>query len=151
MRLLGQLRPIYFRQPPHVSGELAWRRGEANYLAAAGQRDAALDAWRKLATDYADVYDLQQQYAQQLAGRGDYDAAYAWLRAAIQRDVAWQPYEINSLRGNYVNLLTQQGRYEDVVKVIAEWDNAQPLDATRYNQYLTALILSDQEKIADAR
>ena len=65
---------------------------------------------KQLAADYPRDYSMQQQYAQALAGAGDYPAAYAWLTRVLVKEAKWLGYEEESLRNTYTHLLQQQGR-----------------------------------------
>ncbi len=148
LNLLDVLRPVYFGQLDHVAGKLFWHTNHATYLESAGRSDEGLEVRRQTALDYPFDYNSQTVYAQRLADAGNYDAAYTHLRAAIDRDFPWLPYEQDTLRSTYVNMLVQQGRYADVVEFCADWLEDGPADSTPYRQYLSALILSGQEEKA---
>ena len=93
---------------------------------------------------------LQQQYAQALASAGDYPAAYAWLTRVLVKEAKWLEYEEESLRNIFTGFLEQQGRYAELVNYLAEWVEQNPAGRSAYEQYLSALIKSDQIEKADA-
>jgi predicted Zn-dependent protease len=148
--LLEVLQPVYDRQPAHVQARKRWLHNRVSYLAQAGQTDQALSLRKQLATDYPRDYTLQQEYAQALAAGGDYPGAYAWLTRVLVKEARWLSYEEESLRGVYAQLLQQQGRYPDLVNYLAAWVNENPDRRSAYEQYLTALIKTDQIEKADA-
>ncbi len=150
LALLDDLRPVYQRQPAVVQGPKRWLHLRATYLTRAGQKAEALRLLNRLATDYPRDYGLQNEYAQALAGAGDYPAAYAWLTRVLVKEARWLDYEEDTLRGTYALLLRQQGRYEDAVNYLAAWVKENPTRLPAYEQYLSALIKTDRVERADA-
>ena len=115
-----------------------------------GRTDDALRLQKQLAADYPRDYSLQQQYAQALAGVGDYPAAYGWLTRVLVKEAKWLDLEEESLRSAYTDLLQRQGRYADLVTYLAAWIEQNPSGRSAYEQYLSALIKSDQSDKAEA-
>jgi Flp pilus assembly protein TadD len=150
LTLLEVLRPLYERQPAHVQAAKRWQQLRVSYLNQAGRTDEALKVQRQLAADYPRDLHLQQQYATALAGAGDYPAAYAWLTRVLTRDAKWRVDEADALRSTYARLLEQQGRYTDLAAYLAESVAQDPPGRSTYEQYLSALIRSDQIEKADA-
>jgi predicted Zn-dependent protease len=150
LALLDVLRPLYQRQPAPVQGPKRWLHLRVVYLTQAGQKEEALRLHKKLATDYPHDYGLQQEYAQALAAAGDYPAAYAWLTRVLVKEARWLDYEEEYLRNLYTQLLRQQGRYPDLVNYLAAWVKEDPTRRSAYEQYLSALIKTDQIEKADA-
>jgi Flp pilus assembly protein TadD len=150
LTLLDTLKPLYDKQPPHLHARQRWAQQRMSYLAQAGRTDEALRLHKQLAIDYPHDYGLQQQYAQALAGAGDYPAAYAWLTRVLVKDAKWLDWEDDSLHTTYAQLLQQQGRYTELVKYLAAWVAENPAGRAAYEQYLTALIKTDQVEKADA-
>jgi Flp pilus assembly protein TadD len=149
LSLLDTLAPLYDRQPEQVGGPQHRLHLQASYLANAGRSDEALRLHKKLATDYPRVYSLQQEYAQALAGAGAYPAAYEWLTRVLVPQAKWYPHEEETLRNTYAQLLQQQGRYRELAAYLLPWVEKNPPDRSAYEQYLSALIKSDQVEKAD--
>ena len=150
LRLLDALRPVYERQPAHLFAMKKWTQQRINYLQSTGQAEDALKLRLELAKEYPFDQNLQVQYANALVTTGDYPAAYAWLDKTLADNAAdWTAYEKDSLRGNYAQFLRQQGRYEDLVKFFEAWIEDHADTSQAYQQYLTALIRTDQTDRAD--
>ena len=105
---------------------------------------------KQLAADYPRDASWQRQYAHALAEFGDYPAAYAWLTRVLAKESKGLDWEEELLRNTYAQLLRQQGRSADLVAYLAAWVQQDPSGTSAYNQYLTALIKSDQIEKADA-
>ena len=88
--------------------------------------------------------------AKPLSNAGDYPAAYAWLTRVLAKEAKWTDYEEASLRTTYTGMLQQQGRSADLVNYLAAWVEQNPAGRAAYEQYLTALIKSDQIEKANA-
>jgi len=144
LQLLERLKPVYERQPAHRKAEKSWRERKISTLQSIGQPDAAAALQRQLAIDYPRDYGLQQRHAQTLFSNADYDAAYDWLTKALAGQPLWHDYERDSLRSAYAQFLQQQGRYADLVIYLERWIEASPENQTVQQQYLSALIQSDQ-------
>lgn len=150
LTLLNTLKPLYQKQPTHVHALKRWRGLQVSYVNQTGRADDALALRKAMAADYPRDYYLQVQYAQALAGAGDYPAAYAWLTRILVKDAKWLDGEEESLRNTYTQFLRQQGRYVDRAKYLAAWISENPARQTAYEQYLGALIMADQIDKADA-
>ncbi|HEY7312595.1 MAG TPA: VIT domain-containing protein [Gemmataceae bacterium] len=150
LALLDQLRPIYARQPAHRHSMKRWTQLRLSSIQQTGQTDEALRLQKQLAVDWPRDESLQRQYAQALVQAGDYPAAYAWLKAVLDKEARWLPSEEDSLRGSYAQNLETQGRYPELVDFLAEWVKRNPESYSPYAQYLSALIRSDQMDKADA-
>jgi Flp pilus assembly protein TadD len=150
LTLLDTLQPLYDKQPPHVQARKRWLQQRTAYLAQTGRSDEALRLHKQLANDYPRDYALQQQYANALANTGDYPAAYAWLTRVLVKDAKWYDWEEDALRNTHAQLLQQQGRYADLAAYLSAWVERNPPSRTAYEQYLTALIKTDQIEKADA-
>ena len=59
LSLLKVLRPVYARQPEHLSALKTWRQRQVDYLESARQSDEALALRKQLAVDYPRDYWLQ--------------------------------------------------------------------------------------------
>jgi Flp pilus assembly protein TadD len=150
LALLDTLKPLYEKQPPHLHARKRWAQQRVSYLAQAGRSDEVLRLHKQLAIDYPHDYGLQQQYAQALAGAGEFPAAYAWLTRVLVKEAKWLDYEEERLRNTYAEFLHGQGRYKDLVAYLAEWVAQNPAGISAYQQYLSALIHADQIEKADA-
>jgi predicted Zn-dependent protease len=150
LTLLDVVKPLYDLQPVHVGAGNRWLRWRASYLDQVGRPDEALSLRKKLASDYPHDNSAQRQYAQALANTGDYPAAYAWIARILVKESKWVGHEEESLRNTYAQLLRQEGRYADLTKYLLDWVRENPAGRPAYEQYLSALIKSDQFGKADA-
>jgi Flp pilus assembly protein TadD len=150
LSLLKVVEPLYQRQPAHVHGPKRWQTLRVSYLRQAGQLDLALGLQKQVAAGYPHDYYLQREYARALADAGDYPAAYAWLTRVLVKEARWHGWEEETLRSLYTQLLEQQGRYADLVEYLPTWVKENPEYRTAYEQYLSALIKSDQIEKANA-
>jgi tetratricopeptide (TPR) repeat protein len=150
LALLDELRPVYRRQPEPVQGPRRWLHLRVAYLNQADRKAEALRLLKQLATDYPRDCSLQQEYAQALAGAGEYPEAYAWLKRVLVKESRWLDHEEDGLRSVYTHLLQQQGRYADLVEYLAAWVKAEPNRLPAYERYLSALIKTDRIEKADA-
>src|SRR5262249_48081857 len=121
-----------------------------SYLNQADQTDEALRLQKQLATDYPRDVRLQEAYARALADAGDYPAAYAWLNRVLAKEARRTGGEEEALRNAFTHLLQQQGRFADLVTYLSAWVKQNPDSRSAYDQYLSALIKSDQIEKADA-
>src|SRR5262249_48745369 len=83
LRLPARLQPLHQPQPEHVQARQPWRSRRVPPLQQAGQSAQALSLSQDLAVAYRQDQNLQFHYAQNLAGAGDFDAAYAWLNRVL--------------------------------------------------------------------
>jgi Flp pilus assembly protein TadD len=150
LALLDVIRPVYTALPAYAQGEKAWKQQRVSYLQSVGQQDAAFELLSELAKTHRYDYSLATQYANQRAGRGEYEAAYAWLRELVaDKSLEWQTWESDQLRSTYVQLLEQEGRVTDLVEYLADWIKLDPDSATPYQQYLSALQRHGEENKVD--
>jgi len=144
LALLDALKPVYGRQPKYLLGMKRWTQNRVNYLQQAGQPAEALRLQEQSAKEYPHDSSAQQQYAQALANVGEYDAAYAWLDRVVKDEAKWQPYEEESLRQTYTQLLQNQGRWPEMADYLARWVERKPETSAAYQQYLSALMRTNQ-------
>lgn len=150
LALLDQLRPTYDRLPEYLQGEKLWQQQRLSYLQQTGQADEAFALLAELAKQHRYDYSLQTQYANHLAGRGEYEAAYKWLDALlVDAEAEWHTYESESLRSTYMQLLENEARIDALVRFLAEWVKLNPESQTPYQQYLSALQRDGQEEKVD--
>ncbi len=153
--LLESLRPVYQRQPRYLQSMKLWQQHRVTYLHQAGEPDEALGLQKQLATENPRDSNLQQQYAQALMNVGEYEAAYAWLtrvlanppsfpNSSLGTRAAWSADEEESLRNFYAQSLESQGRYADLADYLAKWIEQNPPNSSAYDQYLSALIRTEQ-------
>jgi Flp pilus assembly protein TadD len=150
LALLDDFKPLYDKQPPHVNARRHWLQMRMHRLNEAGRSDDAHVIRAQLAADYPRDESLQRQYAHALAERGEYPAAYAWLKRVLVKEAKWREHEEESLRSAYAQLLQQQGRFAELADYLGAWVKENPSSSSAYEQYLSALIRSDQIEKADA-
>ena len=150
LSLLEIVKPIYERQPPRTLAVKRWRERYIDYLRHSGQADRAFALEASLAKDFPAYYTLQQGYANRLAKRGEYAAAYTWLDDLLAKRDFWLSHEKDALRGTYADLLLGQGRYSEMVAYLEKWVAADPTDSKAYARYLSALVRMGRAKEAHA-
>ncbi len=144
LALLDTLKPVFDAQPPHVQGGKQWRQYQIDYLSRAGQVEKVLELKKQQAVDYPHDASVQQQYAQALVEARDYVAARAWLDGVLDADAQWDAGEDESLRNIITQMYREQDRYEELATYLAAWVATNPEGVSAYQQYLSALIKSDQ-------
>ena len=149
LALLDALRPRLRATAGASAGTQRRDRARVGYLQQTGQADQALELLRQLAESLPHDVSIQQQYARALFDRGEYDAAYAWLRKVIAPEARWLPHEEESLRVTYTDLLWQQGRFPDLVEYLDGWVRQDPANQNAYARYLSSLVRTDQEARAN--
>ncbi len=149
LALSDKLQKVYERQPTHLFAVKTWRIRRVSLVEQAGQTDKALQLAKELAVDYPRDYYLQYRYAQALVNTGDYPSAYAWLDRVLVPTAKWDPSEEDALRGQYAQLLRQQGRYGELAAYLADWLKRNPEGEPPYSQYLSALVRSNQAARAE--
>ena len=96
LELLDVIRPVYTALPAYAQGDKAWKQQRVSYLQNVGQPDAAFALLSELAKAHRYDYSLATQYANQLAGRGEHEAAYAWLRELVaDQSLEWHAWELD--------------------------------------------------------
>ena len=151
LRLLNRLRPVFERQPEISGGLRIWNVRRARALRSLGRTSEVLELQRNLAAAAPWDTSAQTIFARDLANAGELEAAWAWLREEIDRDVERNEYETNQLRNLFVTLLREQGRDEELVTFFEEWDATNPANQSVYQQYLNALDMADRTDDADAK
>ncbi len=150
MSLSDTLLKVYQRQPAHVQAVKAWRIQRVNLVQQSGQPDKALALSKELATDYPRDFNLQYRYAQRLANSGDYASAYAWLKRILAPEAKWDPSAEVMLRGLFTSFLEREGRFREVADYIDAWMKRTTDSEPPYDQYLSALVRSNQAEKAVA-
>ena len=150
LSVLERARGVLDRQPEHVASYYTYNYRRVQALNALGRTEEALVLQKELAE--AAPWDLgaQTAYARALKDAGNYEAAYAWLRQELNREVERQEYETRQLREAYAEMLQRQGRNQDYVAFMEEWIGTNPGEYSPYQQYLYALIMADRTDDADA-
>jgi tetratricopeptide (TPR) repeat protein len=149
LELLDKLRPVFERQPEYVLGLRDWQILRIGMLRSLGRNDEFLALQKVVAENAPWDENAQGQYARDLAGTGDYDAAYQWLRKELDRDAERHEYEIDQLRRAYSALLTTQSRADALVEFLKEWADTGSENQQLYAEYLSALGLANRDNEAD--
>ncbi len=144
--LLEKLRPVYDKLSDYQQGEKQYLTQRANYLQQTGQADASFTIYAKLANQYRHDQSLQSQYLNLLSQRGEFETAYTRIDQLLaDKSLELLPYEADQYRAQYVQFLENEGRVADMAKYLASWLTLNPTSSTPYQQYLTALLKTDQE------
>jgi len=149
LAILDSLQPVFERQPAHALGLRDWQIRRVAILRQLGRNDDFLALQKVVAENSPWDENSQGRYARDLAGTGEFDSAYQWLRKELDRDSERYDYEIGQLRQVYADLLKQQSRSNDLVEFLKEWVDARTEDQELYAQYFEALGLANRDKEAD--
>jgi predicted Zn-dependent protease len=150
LAILDQLKPVFARQPEHFGRLHDWGHWRADMLDRAGREDDYRAALHDQAIAWPDNVRDQIEYANRLAGEGDFTAAYAWLQQAIDDPRGnWPPDERDQLYQTYANRLKEQGRYGDLVTWLQKWLKLEPTESDAYEMLLAALIYTDRQAETD--
>ncbi|NQU20906.1 MAG: hypothetical protein HQ567_06450, partial [Candidatus Nealsonbacteria bacterium] len=150
LALLDRLKPVYECQPPRLFAMKRWIQARIQYLQNTGQLKESLALHRQLAEGYPRDAGLQTEFADALARRGEYKAAYAWLdRTMADKAAKWGPQEWDTLRNTRAHWLRNQGRYTELSDFLANWVKQNPGSLYAYQQYLSALVRTDREDDAN--
>jgi Flp pilus assembly protein TadD len=145
LALLDVLKSVYDRQPDVFQAGKKWRVLRAHSLRSSGRADAAFEGEQALARELPADVEVQQRYAAALEARGDDKKAEAWLRGLLEKKATWSSSERDVLRLALVRLIENRGRFAEAATYLETIIADQPETSTPYNQYLSALIRSDQE------
>jgi len=153
LELIEALKPIYERRDERLFPLKAW---EAHRLSALDRLSRTEEAFRlreALTTTYPDDLQLQINFANALAGRGEVDRAVARLEEVLRQNGPWTDPEKDSLHSHAAYLLYQARRLVEFLAYVDAWIAAKPaaVSSTVFNQYLSALVMLDREAEADAR
>ena len=99
LAILDKLRPVFERQSAHALSPRDWQTRRIAILRQLGRNEEYILMQRTLAEDAPWDVNAQGQYARDVAGTGDYDAAYRWLRKELDRDTERLEYDASFLRG----------------------------------------------------
>jgi predicted Zn-dependent protease len=149
LALLDVVKPVYERQAAHREAMKGWRKQRINQLQRVGHNDEAVALMKLLSEQYPRDVSIQLQYSRGLANMGRPAEALAVLRAALARP-GWRPYNEEQLRNRYADLLTQQGRWEDLLAFTTEWMGRDLPSTGAYLRHLGALIRLDRVDQSDA-
>ncbi len=145
LALLDTLKPVYERQPAHLLAMKTWTQQRIDLLGGVGRSDEAMELQKQLVQQYPYDTNVQTRYIQALFNASLPDEAYAALDKALALG-DWLPYERDSLRSQYADMLFNQGRYEDLLAYTEKWVSL--TNSTGYSRHLAALIRCGRE--ADA-
>ncbi|MEK7467020.1 MAG: VIT domain-containing protein [Planctomycetota bacterium] len=153
MALLETLKPVCERQKEIFEPLLPWDRQWLYALQNMGQAEQFFAAQRTLAEKYPFQVDLQNAVANTLSGRGEVDAALAFLAQAESKNGPWQDYEIDQLRQTGGWILFNSYRLDAFVSYVEGWDQAHPgkVPQQSWDMFLSALIMLDREPQASKR
>ncbi|MFZ5831961.1 MAG: hypothetical protein ACOY3P_17900, partial [Planctomycetota bacterium] len=143
LALIEALRPIAARQtaPSTLAGYL--REQRASCLEQAGQTRAALGLREEIAAESPRDANAQMSCVRLFEALGERAEAIARLQKLLA-ETYWQPHEREMLLRKWVELVNEQGRYQDVLaRLETEIDKA-PTTAAAYTMYLAALLRVDR-------
>lgn len=149
LAFLEVIKPVYAGAQPHIRAMRNWQERRVGGLQAAGQRDEAIALRKQLAEQNPRDYGEQQNYTRILFDSGDDAAAYAWLKQVLAPEERWEKSEADSLRETYADFLRRQGRTGELVAFLDDWTKRNPESYSPYQQYLSALIQSNNTAKSD--
>src|SRR5262249_53103165 len=117
------------------------------HTAAMQRPDETAALQEKAARDWPDVVGVQTTWADVLAGRGEIEKALAYVDQVQAKNGPWEPFEIESLEAERQNLLRNGSRLDDLVASLERRlrDDAEPVNSTGLDMYLSALVMLDRE------
>ena len=121
-----------------------WRQQQVSYLQQTGQAQEAMKLWKQLAADYPHDSGLLATIRQRLGQSGEHETAYRLLREALGGKIEWQPYEEESLRSTYCQLMQSQGRWAEMADVPRGVAQTQSRDVDALRAILGALVRLDK-------
>jgi Flp pilus assembly protein TadD len=150
--LVERLRPVVERHPEDREARLGWDRRVAGALESMQRLDELFAHRQTMALAYPEEADLQTAYANELARRGEVDAALAWLEASEGERGPWLEHELHQLRWSALDILWNAYRLDGVVRHCERWLGDDARQGTMLDQvalrYLSALVLLDREEEA---
>lgn len=149
LAMLNSLQSVFERQPAHALGLRDWQTRRVTLLRQLSRNDDFLAMQKIVAEKSPWDANAQGRYARDLAGTGEFDSAYQWLRKELDRDSERNDDEVGQLRQVYADLLKQQGRSNELVEFLKEWVDARTGDQQLYAQYFEALGLANRDDEAD--
>lgn len=151
MALLQSLKPVCERQKEIFEPLLQWDRQCLYALQNMGEPEKFFIAQEALAEKHPFHVDLRTAVANSLSGRGDVDAAMAYLAQAESKHGPWLDYEINQLRSTAGWILFNSYRLDAFVTHVDAWEQAHPgkVEQQTWDMYLSALIMLDREPRAN--
>ena len=145
LEFLDHVQPIYERFAEPLDGTLDWELERLQSLASAARDDERRDYLAQLAAKYPRNFSLQHQWIQGLRNDGDLPAAFAAIENILRRE-KWSDYEQGFFRGQYCDMLENEGRYADAAKYAREWTAGNPDAQEPYQRLLSYMVLSGQEQ-----
>lgn len=149
LALVDSLKPVYQRQKHIVEVMQQWDQYVIYALQSMDRPEELFAKQRQMAQDYPFNYTVQTNYANALASRGEIDAATKYLAEIELKNAPWQDYELQQLRSTSGNILFNAYRLSEFVSYIEAWDAKGVVDQYVLSQYLSALIMLDQEAKAN--
>ncbi|MCE9638471.1 MAG: hypothetical protein K8T90_22450 [Planctomycetes bacterium] len=136
-------------------GELAWQRvhwqqQRANTLSNAGRHPEAIAIWRTLWDAQPGNVQRLMALMNALTNAGDVDGATEVFRMVDQGALKSQPGFLSMFLSQYVRLLGNAARYDEVIVATDRWILAAPEDSSPYSAQLAALIALDRIDAFDA-
>src|SRR5581483_1623999 len=98
MELLTRLRPAYARQKNIIDALKTWDQYVAQALANMNRPEELFAHQTQMTRDYPFDVNIQVNYANVLAGRGEIDAALKFLAQVKEKNGPWQSSELHQLR-----------------------------------------------------
>jgi Vault protein inter-alpha-trypsin domain/von Willebrand factor type A domain len=149
--LLVRLKPVLDRYPEDREAHAAWDQRVAQALQSMERPDELFAHRQAMALAYPEDVYVQTAYANELAQRGEVDAALAWLEASERDHGPWLEHEVHQLRWTSLDILWNSYRLEQVVPLCERWlsaPEASSMEDQVAQRYLSALVLLDREEEA---
>jgi predicted Zn-dependent protease len=147
---VSTLKTLYQRQPPELNVVPRWENYLLSVYDSLNRKEEALALRRKIAEQNPwDVYQ-QTSFASYLMQIGQPEAAVAWLKKEIAREVRRSHHEDESLRSALAEQYRNQGRWSELLAFTNDWIGRKPPSADAYQQHLSALVFNELLDAANA-
>lgn len=133
--LVDLVKPIYIRQPAERDALSTWNDFHLRCLDALQRRPEALALARERSAAQPWHLHWQTDYASRLFTAGQTEAAYAWLKQELDRQVERPLHEEETLRTAIVEQYRQQARWDDLLKFTTDWIARDPDSQAYHSPY----------------
>lgn len=152
--ILSALEPVFQRQDPIYEAVLDWQNMIFYCLRGMNRGEEAFRMLEGMQTQWPADFNVQRTYINELAQRGEIDAAVAHVQSCIESRGPWRDSAVSAFRCAAASLLLNAYRLKDYIEYVDAHEGDEPFPFrynSIYNQYLSALLMTDRVRDADER